>query len=67
MKVLIVDPPSGWKYGFPKEYTFAPSSVDLTETQFDQEREQWFISNGYPEEMIKQGMHRYCRYWEKEL
>ncbi|AUZ95354.1 hypothetical protein FDI40_gp595 [Agrobacterium phage Atu_ph07] len=67
MKVLIVDPPAGWKYGFPKEYTFVPSSVDLTEVQFEKEREHWFITNGYPEEMIKQGMHRYCRYWEKEM
>lgn len=44
--IYLIDPPSGWKYGFPKElpkdyekYT----SDDLSE---------WLIENGYPKEEI---------------
>lgn len=36
---MWIDPPSGWLYGFPKEYDWDPDQ----ETQ-----ENWFIRNGYP-------------------
>jgi hypothetical protein len=35
---MWVDPPSGWRYGFPKIWT---RQVPL---------EQWLIDNGYPEQ-----------------
>lgn len=54
MKVKIVDPPSGWKYGFPKEL---PADVE--------DFVQWLIDNGYPEEDAEFGA-KYCRWWEKE-
>ena len=56
-KVLMCDPPSGWKYGFPKPI---PDSVgdDITE---------WLLSEGYPQQEIDNcGKHFYCRYWEVE-
>lgn len=57
-KALMIDPPSGWKYGFPKELT-----VDGTQTVTE-----WLIDHGYPKEMIdKMGEHFYCRHWEEEV
>lgn len=43
-KRLMIDPPSGWKYGFPKEckayaeYGGFPVNIKV-----------WLIANGYPE------------------
>ena len=53
MKTMI-DPPSGWKYGFPKEL---PKDV--------KDLRQWFIDNGYPEKDVDFAMS-YCRMWEQE-
>ena len=51
----IIDPPSGWKYGFPK-----PIPVDVKDTT------SWLVENGYPQELIDElGEHFYCRFWEK--
>lgn len=56
MKVTIIDPPSGWRYGFPKVYN-NPDNIPL---------KQWLINNGYPErEIIGDG--KYCRFWDQEL
>jgi len=54
MKVLIVDPPSGWKYGFPKP---VPSNKATTE---------WFLDNGYPQFEIDRGMLEHVRFWYEE-
>ena len=53
----IVDPPEGWKYGFPK---VLPDDVDsITD---------WFVEEGYPKEKIAEyGIHFYWREWEDEL
>ena len=52
----IVDPPSGWKYGFPKEMPL--DEEDLI---------QWLIANGYPKQEIDQlGEHFYVRIWEEQ-
>ena len=60
-KVTMVDPPSGWRYGFPK---IVPAEV----------REKggsiipWLVENGYPQrEVAAHGDHFYCRYWEQEI
>ena len=50
-KVRVVDPPSGWMYGFPKE---VPSGI----TDF----RQWLIDEGYPESEVDFGM-KYTRQW----
>ena len=53
----MVDPPSGWKYGFPKPM---PEGIE--------NKRQWFIDEGYPEETIKAlevaGVWHY-RTWER--
>jgi hypothetical protein len=36
---LLVDPPSGWRYGFPKEWN----------RKTHPEMVEWLIENGYPE------------------
>jgi cyclophilin family peptidyl-prolyl cis-trans isomerase len=52
----MIDPPSGWKYGFPKEI---PEHVDNTV--------QWLIENGYPESEVKRlGENFYVRGWWEE-
>jgi len=52
----MIDPPSGWKYGFPKEI---PEHVDDTT--------KWLLENGYPEyEVKKMGDHFFVRGWYEE-
>lgn len=56
-KVLMCDPPSGWKYGFPKPM---PEDLPKGESIFP-----WLLSEGYPQSEIDAcGDHFYCRYWE---
>ena len=50
--MLLIDPPSGWMYGFPKPY-HNPDNLPLSE---------WLAKNGYPQAEIDQGMHKYCRF-----
>jgi hypothetical protein len=57
-KVHMIDPPGGWKYGFPK---VVPKTFENWE-----EQKAWLISEGYPEKEIdKMGEHFYCRHWEE--
>lgn len=52
-----IDPPEGWKYGFPKKLP-KKSPKDIM---------QWLIKKGYPEYKIKDyGEYFYCRSWEEE-
>lgn len=57
-KVLIIDPPSGWRYGFPK--ILPQELVGNTEAL-----SKWLVSNGYPKEDIELAL-QYSRYWERE-
>ena len=53
----MIDPPSGWKYGFPKELP-----EDIKDTK------KWLVENGYPQREIDScGDHFYCRFWEQEV
>jgi len=45
-KPYYVDPPEGWRYGFPKVYDPAKDG-DMTE---------WMISQGYPKKLAMQGL-----------
>lgn len=59
-KVTMCDPPSGWKYSFPKpvheEYHTLGDDFDMLK---------WLVSEGYPQREIDSwGEHFYCRYWE---
>lgn len=55
-KIKYIDPPSGWKYGFPKQIP-----DDVTDVK------DWLVKNGYPESEIKAlGDYFSCRYWFEE-
>jgi len=54
MKTYI-DPPSGWKYGFPKVLP-DPTPEDIRS---------WLIENGYPERDVDFAL-QYCRMWQDE-
>ena len=55
---IIVDPPEGWRYGFPKE---------MPENLLPEDFEDWILDNGYPKEKRdKYGEHFYCRFWTRE-
>ena len=56
MRKHMIDPPSGWLYGFPKEL---PEGVENVLA--------WLVENGYPQKEIdKLGEHFYCSHWYKE-
>lgn len=51
------DPPSGWRYGFPKIWD------PIQQPKFFE----WLISEGYPQrEIDRLGDHFYCRHWPVE-
>jgi hypothetical protein len=50
--MLVYDPPSGWKYGFPKPYLPKPGET-LAET---------LLRDGYPQREIDNGGASYCRF-----
>lgn len=55
-KIKYIDPPEGWRYGFPKEI---PEDVDDTKA--------WLIANGYPKKEIEAlGDSFYVRGWWSE-
>lgn len=55
--VHMIDPPSGWKYGFPK---VLPEGVE--------DAMAWLVENGYPQaEIDSYGKHFYCRHWNEEI
>jgi len=56
MKIWI-DPPSGWRYGFPKRF----------HREVDGDIIEWMIREGYPEaEIQKLGEQFYWRSWAEE-
>lgn len=51
-QIKLIDPPSGWKYGFPKPMPIGEINV-----------EEWLVANGYPQAEIDAcGDSFYCRY-----
>lgn len=57
VKVHYIDPPSGWKYGFPK---VLPEGVENVM--------EWLLENGYPQwEIDSCGEHFHCGHWEEEI
>ena len=54
--MLIIDPPYGWQYGFPKQ--IPTNKLDIVN--------EWLVEQGYPQQLIDElGEHFNCRYWEK--
>jgi hypothetical protein len=63
---LFIDPPSGWKYGFPKE---APKNLREMEWH---DLNNWLVENGYPiEEVEYWSKSKFgsvpCRFFEMEI
>ncbi len=55
MSKMYIDPPAGWKYGFPKVYDKAVDG-DCTA---------WMLKNGYPQkEIVSCGDQFHVRMWE---
>lgn len=51
--IKIIDPPSGWQYGFPK-----PIPEEVKDVK------QWLVENGYPKEEIDEmGENFMYRHW----
>jgi len=56
-KIIIIDPPAGWRYGFPKPIP--------EERRKDVNK--WLVEQGYPQRIIDEyGDYFYCRYWEDD-
>jgi hypothetical protein len=56
---LVVDPPSGWRYGFPKTY-FKNNVGDMEELR------NWLLSEGYPQREIDAcGDYFPVRFWRQ--
>ena len=56
MTQMIYDPPSGWRYGFPREYKPLPGETIEDTLRRDH----------YPEKEIEAGMAKWVRFWEQE-
>ena len=53
----MIDPPSGWRYGFPKLIPEERKNDVLV----------WLVEQGYPQDIIDNlGEYFYCRFWEEE-
>jgi len=54
---IWVDPPSGWRYGFPRVYNENTDGPIL----------EWMVKCGYPQPLIDDyGDHFYMRQWHAE-
>lgn len=57
MKITYIDPPSGWRFGFPK---IIPNDI--------KNKKEWIIENGYPKELVLEfGENFHYRMWEEEI
>ena len=54
--ITMYDPPSGWKYGFPRSYKPLPNET-LEET---------LLRDHYPQREIDVGGAKHVRFWETE-
>ena len=55
--ITLIDPPNGWKYGFPKEF---PDNIGNIPA--------WLTENGYPSEEVDiLGPQFYYRIWTEEV
>jgi hypothetical protein len=62
MKVTMIDPPMGWKYGFPR---VLPKHLEINTNI--KEVQDWMIEEGYPKEVIDaHGDYFPIRFWEEE-
>ena len=52
----VIDPPMGWRYGFPRYYNPKEGESEA----------EWFVRMGYPQELIDRGFLQWVRTWEEE-
>jgi len=52
---LVIDPPEGWRYGFPK----------ILDQRKEQSLEDWLLEQGYPANMLTMALN-HSRYWSAE-
>ena len=62
--VRMIDLPEGWKFSFPREFTFK-SQWTVGSVAYREELAQWLRSNGYPRRLIDLGMPEYIRIWDE--
>ena len=55
-KKMIIDPPGGWRYGFPKQYDPKPGETML----------EWLVREGFPKQEVEWAI-KHCRSWEQVL
>jgi hypothetical protein len=53
--MTIYDPPSGWRYGFPRPYKPLPEETI----------EQTLLRDGYPQKEVDDGGAKHVRFWEQ--
>ena len=54
---MWVDPPSGWRFGFPKVW----------DKEKHEDFQSWLVAEGYPEKEIKKmGEYFHCRFWDAD-
>lgn len=58
-RTLIIDPPEGWRYGFPKP---VPDGVMKSESLL----RVWLAEQNYPEKDIELAL-KHSRYWEIDI
>ena len=57
---LVVDPPEGWRYGFPKAVPDGQMKMSW------EEKKDWYVEQGYPLEKIEElGNFFYVSMWHK--
>jgi len=67
MKVTMIDPDGGWRYGFPK-----PVHEEYHTLGLDFDFYGWLVSEGYPQKQIDYWLNSSlgyvpCRMWEQEI
>lgn len=59
--MMVVDPPEGWRYGFPKAVPKGYMKMSW------EDKKKWYISEGYPAEKIEEmGNFFYVSMWHKD-
>lgn len=56
MGKVVIDPPMGWRFGFPAVY-----DGDLGD---EKAIEAFCIKRGYPQDLIDRGFLKHCRWWD---
>jgi len=66
-RYLVIDPPEGWLYGFPKRFREMEEGETLS-TRKDtlEETHKFLVENGYPKEKLESWVG-FIRFWIDEV